>query len=568
MVKDSKSSVVKVQIFDQRKFKRRRDQGSLGLVEIRVTDHLDLELGGHGVFSDFRISPPLHYLPMCPLAEKVQLDLKGTNDNPIVQGKLIFHLSTIITPSATSSHLADPSLALTSLPSNDPNGWVNALVDNCSVNNASVDNYSVNNYSVNNYSADNYSIDSYSVDNYSVDNYSINNDSFYAASVNNASVSELYRPSISLSRTLSSHSTSSEVSTPNMAIPTTIIPGTHLEQQQSPRNIPTRPVSSNGTSIADHPQNPPKRSAPGIVSPEQPITNAQHSLNAKEDQHGPLPEGWESGIDTLGLTYYVNHHTRCITRNRPSPNRAVDHQAQGCGTTSSSSGSLPAGWEGRYPSEGQPYYVDFNTRSTTWVDPRRQTMSPNGQGTSLRPRTVSQLDPCVVPLKHPRGMESSRTQAVTGLDNLSFDNAFEDQFDFTKAGFSRTQSVSAPDNLSFENAFEDQFDFTKAGFSRTQAATALDNLSFEDAFEDQFDFTKAGFSRTQAITGLDNLSFDNAFEDQFDFTKAEPSTPLLGVSVSSSGPSAFSPAPTRRGIVKPAITPVRDSGFENAFKPQ
>ena len=42
------SSVVAVQIFDQRKFKR-RDQGFLGVVNIRVSDVLDLELGGQGV---------------------------------------------------------------------------------------------------------------------------------------------------------------------------------------------------------------------------------------------------------------------------------------------------------------------------------------------------------------------------------------------------------------------------------------------------------------------------------------------------------------------------------------
>jgi hypothetical protein len=41
------SSVIAVQIFDQRKFKR-RDQGFLGVVNIRVSDVLDLELGGHG----------------------------------------------------------------------------------------------------------------------------------------------------------------------------------------------------------------------------------------------------------------------------------------------------------------------------------------------------------------------------------------------------------------------------------------------------------------------------------------------------------------------------------------
>ena len=56
--------------------------------------------------------------------------------------------------------------------------------------------------------------------------------------------------------------------------------------------------------------------------------SAQHNFNPNEDQYGLLPEGWESGIDTLGLTYYVNHHTRSITRNRPSPNQAVNHHTQ------------------------------------------------------------------------------------------------------------------------------------------------------------------------------------------------------------------------------------------------
>jgi epidermal growth factor receptor substrate 15 len=84
------------------------------------------------------------------------------------------------------------------------------------------------------------------------------------------------------------------------------------------------------------------------------------------------------------------------------------------------------------------------------------------------------------------------------------------------------------------------------------------------------DFDKAfsDFPGTTPTAAGNNLSFDNAFEDQFDFTKAEPSTSLPGISVSSSGSSAFPPAPTSSGIVKPAISPVRDTGFENAFKPQ
>ena len=53
-----RSSVVTVRIFDERKFEQ-RDQGFLGFIEIRVTDYLDLELGGEGMFSGSRITSRL-----------------------------------------------------------------------------------------------------------------------------------------------------------------------------------------------------------------------------------------------------------------------------------------------------------------------------------------------------------------------------------------------------------------------------------------------------------------------------------------------------------------------------
>jgi E3 ubiquitin-protein ligase NEDD4 len=371
---------------------------------------------------------PLSRLTDALLIEVVQLGLKGSNDNLVVQGKLMIYLSTNLSTTATSSRPAGSSSALTSLPSYDSRRSVNnasasnASVDNNSVNNQPINNYSVdnnsdNNYSINSYSVDNNSVNGYSINNYSVDNnsvnnysindylvdmYSVNNASVYTVSVNSAPVSELYSPSI----------------------PTTIMPGTDLERQQSLPNILTRPVSSGGTSIADRPQNPPRPSAPGIVSPGPPITNAQHNLHANEDQYGPLPEGWESGVDPLGLAYYVDHHTRSITRNHPSPNQVVNHHTQEGETnaardehsrqilvddllettsggphtqrTMASSGSLPAEWEERYTPGGRPYYTDHNTRTTTWVDPRRQTirvMGTNGQSTSLQPQTISQLGP-------------------------------------------------------------------------------------------------------------------------------------------------------------------------------
>ena len=33
---------------------------------------------------------------------------------------------------------------------------------------------------------------------------------------------------------------------------------------------------------------------------------------------------------------------------------------------------LPAGWEQRQTSKGEFYFFDYNTQTSTWVDPRRQ----------------------------------------------------------------------------------------------------------------------------------------------------------------------------------------------------
>jgi E3 ubiquitin-protein ligase NEDD4 len=125
-----------------------------------------------------------------------------------------------------------------------------------------------------------------------------------------------------------------------------------------------------------------------------PITSTQHNSNTNENQDGPLPEGWEPNTDPLGRTYYVDHNTRNTTWARPSSNQVVDHQAQEGETNTAGSGSLPAGWEERRNPDGRLYYVDHNTRSTTWIDPRRQittrVMGPNGQS-SLQRQTISQI---------------------------------------------------------------------------------------------------------------------------------------------------------------------------------
>ncbi|KAJ3406591.1 hypothetical protein HDU80_010889 [Chytriomyces hyalinus] len=142
---------------------------------------------------------------------------------------------------------------------------------------------------------------------------------------------------------------------------------------------------------------------PAVVAPNAAAAGRQ--LSSFEDQLGPLPTGWERRTDHLGRTYYVDHNTRQTTWQRPTAapvsaaqanqnqaaelarfeNRGLNFAGPAAVTPVAATtptptataaapaptGPLPAGWEQRITSDGRTYYVDHNTRQTTWIDPRR-----------------------------------------------------------------------------------------------------------------------------------------------------------------------------------------------------
>lgn len=219
----------------------------------------------------------------------------------------------------------------------------------------------------------------------------------------------------------------------------------------APLTNPTAQASTTGLTAASGTGSTPAASA------------GSNNFDPHSDQLGPLPAGWERRIDHLGRQYYVDHNTRTTTWNRPSDNQAnntaslatatgdararhnqrtladdmLDTNGGGSGgastptangnaagsssaappaanvsgstapgagvlpagpvATQAGAGPLPSGWEQRFTPEGRPYFVDHNTRTTTWVDPRRQQLlrviSPNGGNLTVQPQTVSQLGP-------------------------------------------------------------------------------------------------------------------------------------------------------------------------------
>ncbi|KAI9511322.1 HECT-domain-containing protein [Russula earlei] len=226
-------------------------------------------------------------------------------------------------------------------------------------------------------------------------------------STNNAFGSEAADTSADLSRITNPHASPSGTSeaTPVATIPTPVVPRNQgPEQQQDQRDNATGAISTGVSSAALHSSQSASssaESAPGIVSLGTTLESndsAEHSPSVAGNESDSLPAGWERNVDTLGRTYYVDHNTRSTTWNSPSSNVATSGNAESGasrGATTAHSGDLPAGWEERHTAEGRPYYVDHNTRTTTWVNPRQTitVMGPNGQSTSPQPQMMSQLGP-------------------------------------------------------------------------------------------------------------------------------------------------------------------------------
>ncbi|KAH0617593.1 hypothetical protein JD844_016011 [Phrynosoma platyrhinos] len=88
-------------------------------------------------------------------------------------------------------------------------------------------------------------------------------------------------------------------------------------------------------------------------------------LTAENDPLGPLPPGWERRVDSNDRVYFVNHNTKTT--------QWEDPRTQGL----QNEDPLPEGWEIRYTREGVRYFVDHNTRTTTFSDPRTGKSSVN-----------------------------------------------------------------------------------------------------------------------------------------------------------------------------------------------
>ncbi|XP_063618811.1 E3 ubiquitin-protein ligase SMURF2 [Cydia splendana] len=131
----------------------------------------------------------------------------------------------------------------------------------------------------------------------------------------------------------------------------------------SPATSPTSDTDvNNATSISMRPEPQPQTAArrqppaPASSTPTSPTTPA---IPVAAD----LPPGYEMRTTAQGQVYFYNSGTGSSTWHDPRVPTHLRH-------CSVAAGPLPPGWEMRHAPSGRPYFVDHNNKTTQFTDPR------------------------------------------------------------------------------------------------------------------------------------------------------------------------------------------------------
>ncbi|KAJ3391199.1 hypothetical protein HDU92_009154 [Lobulomyces angularis] len=305
----NQNSVLAVQIFDQKKWNKMKNQGFLGVINQKFSDVFSqgLAVGGD---------------------EMLTLELKKSNNNEPVSGKLILNISTNFAQGSTSPQSSIEQNLL-----------------------------------------------------------SVNSDPARSRT-NSVSI-----PPVSSSSAANSTPAGSAAPSVLRAVPATdpalapLPPG--WEQRRDPNGRTYYVDHNNRITQWKRPTMPEdstirETQRQQMMNRNLPDATVTASSSSSSTSLGPLAPGWEERRTPEGRTYFVDHNTRTTSWSDP-------RRAQGSSQTTTTPmnpgqtaaqlviaqqqaqatlGPLPGGWEMRMTTTGRKYFVDHNSKITTWDDPR------------------------------------------------------------------------------------------------------------------------------------------------------------------------------------------------------
>lgn len=87
-----------------------------------------------------------------------------------------------------------------------------------------------------------------------------------------------------------------------------------------------------------------------------------------------LPLGWTVQVAPNGRVFFIDHNQKTTTWVDPRTGRASPMPNQSVATLpkrpDDELSPLPEGWEERMHTDGRTFFIDHNTRTTQWEDPR------------------------------------------------------------------------------------------------------------------------------------------------------------------------------------------------------
>ncbi|XP_077944218.1 E3 ubiquitin-protein ligase NEDD4-like isoform X7 [Gasterosteus aculeatus] len=113
-------------------------------------------------------------------------------------------------------------------------------------------------------------------------------------------------------------------------------------------------------------------------NPQSPQPSPYSSPKSQpKTQQSFLPPGWEMRIAPNGRPFFIDHNSRVTTWEDPRLKYPV-HMRTKNSIEPGELGPLPPGWEERIHSDGRTFYIDHNTKNTQWEDPRLQSPAITG----------------------------------------------------------------------------------------------------------------------------------------------------------------------------------------------
>ncbi|KAG9248149.1 hypothetical protein BJ878DRAFT_538659 [Calycina marina] len=320
----SEESILAVQIFDQKKFKK-KDQGFLGVINVRVGDVVDFSSGQESM---------------------ITRDLKKSTDALVVHGKLIINLST---------NLSEPPRGASNLAPSPANNTPSSSRPSISTPQSSSPGFPGASPAF------------HAPHSTGRGSMTANGNTLTAPTAGNASTSGAMGPPQVSSGASRPTGTFSSFEDAQGRLPA----GWERKEDNLGRKYyvdhNTRTTSWN------------RPSASGASEHQRNEREANTTIERQRHQNRTLPED-RAGASSPSLQQ----------QQQASGNAANAATMMATGATTQGSGELPPLWEQRHTPEGRAYFVDHNTRTTTWVDPRRQQYIRMYGGSAQNSNTIQQ----------------------------------------------------------------------------------------------------------------------------------------------------------------------------------